>query len=334
MASKDIIIITMCDSYDGEHILQILSKAKEIAEIAKIKVTMICIGAYRGEQFDNLFKHGADQVILYEYMGRKLDYLEQADLISLSINEMKTGCIMIPANSLGKAVAAVLAARYEFGLVADCFDVVVDANSEYRYVRTAMNDSVNAEIKCIGSGFEMCTIKKDVVKISNKEYICEKKITVIKDLPFIKELPKLSIYKEEVMNQKQEIDISRYNMVFCVGRGVEKEKTREKIFKIAEKCSAGIIGTKAAVECGYVEKARQVGQSGKSVTPLIYVGFGVSGAVQHIVGFHKADMIIAINHDENASIFNYADIAVVADVNEIVDRMEELLFHETEAIYV
>lgn len=110
-------------------------------------------------------------------------------------------------------------------------------------------------------------------------------------------------------------------VVFAIGRGVKEKYTADIIKKLAYKYKAGLIGTRAAVEEGLIDKEQQVGQSGASICPDVYVGFGISGASQHMVGIRNAKLVIAVNSDENAPIFNFADYAIVDNLNNVIKNL-------------
>lgn len=129
----------------------------------------------------------------------------------------------------------------------------------------------------------------------------------------------LCLKTKELKNTLNEINLSQYNIHFCIGRGAIQYV--DEIYELARKYNACVTGTRPVVEDGILERDRQVGQSGKSVSPQIYVGFGVSGASQHLVGIRNSKTIIAINNDSKAPIFNFADYGVVANVEDIVREL-------------
>ena len=138
----------------------------------------------------------------------------------------------------------------------------------------------------------------------------------------------MEVIKIEKLVQKSKAPLDFSNIVFGIGRGVN-EDTYEIIKKLAQKIGAEIAGTRAVVEAGVMGKERQVGQSGINISPNVYVAFGISGATQHIVGIKNAKLVIAINQDENATIFDYADYKVVADVNDIAKALCDMIEVET-----
>lgn len=318
-------ILVVCDAkeYDSEHSLQIITKARVLANECGKDVLVICAGQYDEKRLKELITYGANNVIIYESI-EKIEVNEFADIMTEVIKEHRPEVIMFPASNYGKAVAAILSTRFEAGLTADCIDI--EFTDDFCFCRAAINNSVIAKIKCTNCDIKMGTIKKDV--FAKKEY--EGKINgTIKRMEFssnkINYDDTAEIIESTKIKVKQYVDINKYSIVFCIGRGVNKKQTRDKIFNIAQKYGAGVIGTRAAAEAGMIEKAYQVGQSGKSISPNIYIGLGVSGASQHMVGIKNAGIIIAVNNDENADIFNYSDYSIIDDVDNIISEMEKLL---------
>jgi len=324
-SQSEILVICDTEKYDSEHILQTATKARALADDCGKDVAVLCIGHYNEEQFNTIRQYGVNTLIICE-QAKKLNVWDFSDIVSAVIEQRKPEVILFPASDFGKSVAAILSTRFEAGLTAECIDIEVNSNADFCFSRAAISSSVIAKIRCVNCYMKLCTVKKDVfIKKKYSDTLTgqiEKFTFNLGDEKPGVNFEILDIYKSE---GKEKIDISKYSIVFCIGRGVKSNGTKEKIYKLAEKCGAGVIGTRAVVEEHMLEKERQVGQSGKSISPRIYVGFGVSGASQHMVGIKNAGVIIAINNDKNAAIFDYADYAIVDEVDSVVAEMENLL---------
>jgi electron transfer flavoprotein alpha subunit len=322
---EEIMVISDSKKQDNEHLFQIISKARSLAEDSGNCVTVLCIGNYSKEQLSEYIKYGADTVLL----NNQINYptiKAFCDIATEIIKFQKPKVILFPASHFGKAAAAVLSTRFEAGLTADCIEVEVNENKDFFFSRAAINDSVIARIQCINCKLMMCTVKKDVFVKKQFENDRQGKIEEFNyeigggyEENYFEVIESLEIFV------KPTIDINKFPIVFCIGRGVHTEEMRNRIFELAQKFGAGVVGTRTAVEDHLVEKERQVGQSGKSISPHIYVGFGVSGTSQHMVGIKNASIIIAVNNDENAAIFDYADYSIIEDLNVVVDEMERML---------
>lgn len=319
--SRDICVVCDNSQYNNTHILQIVTKARKLTENLEGSVGVICFGIYHEEWIEQLQVHGAEKILFYE-TGEDMTSEEISDLAETGLQRIKPEVVLFPASHTGKIIAAILSTRFEAGLTADCINIDMDDSNEFGFTRAAINDSVIARIKCINCDMKMGTIKKDVFRA---EPLADKVSGTVERYEWNSSGRQANdeVIWQESLEVMETIDISKYPTVFCIGRGVRSQATKDRIVKLAEQLGAGIIGTRAAVEDGLVEKERQVGQSGKNISPKIYVSFGVSGASQHMVGIKNAKIIIAINHDEHAPIFQYADYCIAEGVEEFVVAMEE-----------
>ena len=317
-------IMVVCDGadYDKEHILQIISKARSLADESGKIVVSLCIGPRKPDCYAAMFLCGSHKVLVCD-QAEELDYMLFCEIAYQVVEKRKPAVLLFPASSYGKAVAAVLSVRFDAGLTADCIDIVYSEAEGFSFIRAAINDSVIAKIQCVQCDSQMCTVKKDVfVKQQRESSFCE--VEDIEYSPQYRINNKPEILKSIPAEIKDLVDLSQYKVMFCVGRGVKSQALCDRIRSIAVNHGAALVGTRAAVEDGLIGKEFQVGQSGKGVSPDIYIGFGVAGASQHIVGIKNAKTIIAVNNDENAAIFNYADVAVIEDIETIVEKMELL----------
>lgn len=322
--SKEITVICDSQEYDREDILQLVTKARSLGDASKRQVSVFCVGHRDQERISALFLYGADQVVFCRE-EEPFDRPYFIEVIAAMVTQIDPEVILVPATVEGKITAAVISTRFEAGLTADCIEIESDEAGELGFSRAAINDSVTATIKCINCNMRMGTVKKDVfMKVAAGE---PRKESIV-EFTFPGEEPKCNaawVVEERIRREtKKEIDIHQFKKVFCIGRGVKDRTVLERIHKIAEKYDVGIVGTRAVVEEKLIEKERQVGQSGKSISPQIYISFGVSGASQHMVGIKNAAAIIAVNTDQQAAIFDYADYSVVENVESILDHLEKL----------
>lgn len=321
--NKSIWVISDNTKYDSQHTLQLVSKANKLAEKKNTDISVICIGKYDESAFERLIEFGASNVIFCE--NSISDEAIHTDIIESLIKEKKPILIIFPATQFAKVVSATLSSRFGAGLTADCIDITIDTDESFVFSRAAINNSVIARIKCIRSEFEMCTVKQNVFPLLKSTF--EKKGFIEKfDFPINKPstFTLIDIIKKSIRKNDSTI-MNTTKIVFAVGRGIKNKDTLELLKKVAKKYNAEIVGTRAAVEAGLIEKSRQVGQSGISICPNIYVGFGISGASQHIVGIKNSKIIIAVNSDENAPIFNYADYSILDDVNAVLKELDSMV---------
>lgn len=314
-------------NFENDHILQLISKARSLADQCNMNVTLICAGQKKLLE-NELFKlYGVDTILFYE--GDITEDIQTAKIIIYEmIASRNAKVVLFPSSEFGKAIASLMSVQFGAGLTADCIDVVID-NGEFVFIRAAINESFLVKIKCINCDINMGTIKEGVFVKS----ICDRGEDINVEL-FQRELPEMShINRYQLLNEYreeniEEVDISRASTVFCIGRGVNSKEIIDRIYGLAALCDATVVCTRAIVEEKMISKEYQVGQSGKNISPNLYIGFGVSGASQHIVGVKNAKMIIAINNDPDAPIFSYADYSIVADVEDIITGLEEMMKFE------
>lgn len=308
----------------GLHSKQLLCKAKSLMIEDDIKVSAICIGDYVADDLRSLSEYGADEII---YSNETcVDYKQIVSiLMEMFKNEsQKPRLIIFPANEWGKCIAADLAVRIDAGLTAECIDIETHKErNEYKFIftRAAINSTVLAQIQCINTQVCMCTCKENVFTVSNKYpknnipvRECKSKI--------LSDSIQLNILKtEHIFIEEKNLTLENAKLVFGIGRGIRDREGLNLITQVAQKYNAAIAGTRAIIEEGFIEKTCQVGQSGISISPEIYVAIGISGATQHIVGIKNAKIIIAINTDERAPIFSYANYCIIEDYKNIFKEL-------------
>jgi len=319
-------IAVICDSedYDSQYILQLITKARSLADYDNSKVLVCCVGPYHKEKLQNLSRFGADTIIICE-RPNVTDVWMYSDIISEMLREHMPDMAIFPASDFGKEIAAIISTVFEAGLTADCIDIKRNKNNEVSFYRAALNDSVIAEIQCKDSAIRLCTVKKGIFVESILE---DRERCNIERFPYeitYNNKNPVQILESKKISNNKIVDINKYEIVFCVGRGVKKVSTYKRIEDLSKRFGAVVAGTRVAVEEGFINKEYQIGQSGKSVSPKIYVGFGISGASQHIVGIINSGIIVAINKEENAPIFQYADCSIVADIDDILDEIEKII---------
>lgn len=324
--NKCIWIVCEYNQYNTPEVLQLLQKANELKKKTNSTVWIICIGEYSKEEFDVLQEYGATD-ILYEPL-ESFDLETYINVLEQMITAYEPELLIFTDKQDSKLIAAKLSNRFDVGLTADCIDILVDEKKEYVFSRTAINDSVIANIKCVQSKFQMCTVKRNVFqakKIESRKKIEVHRLMNIKKLKNEKEY--ITIMGRRQNNIGKVCDIYRARVVFSVGRGIRDKETFELAKRVANYWNAEIVGTRVAVEEGWIDTTRQIGQSGISIAPALYISFGVSGSMQHMIGLKNAKTIVAINKDPTAPIFNYADYCIVEDVNKV---LQEIIVHMDE----
>ena len=320
IGKKYIWIVCEYDQYDSASSLQLIQKARELKDKKNAEIWVVCIGSYKEDEFEVIHEYGVSD-ILFEQLD-EYDTEQFTNILERMITEFDPELVIFSDSNSAKTVSAKISNKFDVGLTADCIDIYVDDEAEYVFSRTAINDSVVANIKCINSKFQMCTVKNNLFKaIKSKAEYDLKVHRLSEQIESQRKNNHISIISRKDNEKERSFDIDNVKIVFSVGRGIRDRETFERIRKLASEWKAEIVGTRAAVEEGWIDSSRQIGQSGVSIAPDLYIGFGVSGAIQHMIGLKNAKTIVAINNDESAPIFNYADFCIVEDINEVIEEM-------------
>ena len=297
--------------------LELLGEGRKIADKLGSKLTALLIGNKVQNLVEDLSRHGADEVLVVD--APELEHYTTdgyTKAICELANAKKPNIIFIGATFIGRDLGPRVAARLETGLTADCTSLDVDVESgDLLATRPAFGGNLMATIVCPDHRPQMATVRPGVFE---KLPLAENDATVENvEIKFNSNDIRTKIV-EIIKEHKDIVDISEANVLVAGGRGIGSEENFKMLKELAEVMNGSIAASRAAVEKGWVDKDYQVGQTGKTVRPNIYVACGISGAIQHAAGMQDSDMIIAINKDANAPIMKIADYAIVGDVNKVV----------------
>ena len=307
--------------------LELLGKARELADANKEKVVAILLGKGIKEEAKTLIAHGADKVLVVDNDLLK-DYLTEpyTEAITQIIKEQKPSILLIGATTIGRDLGPRVSARNVTGLTADAtkLEISDDEAHEFRMTRPAFGGNLMATILCKDNRPQMSTVRPGVMqkmKPNNrrKGEVVDYKIKFNK-----KEVERVKIVKT-VKEKKTVTDISQAKVLVSGGRGVGNKAGFKKLEALAKELGGEVSSSRAMVDAGVMEQSRQVGQTGKTVRPNLYLACGISGAIQHLAGMEESDLIIAINKDKFAPIFSVADLGIVGDLHKIVPMLTERL---------
>ena len=283
----------------------------------KVELTAVLLGGGR-ELAEELIRHGADHV--YYAGGTLLDAFHDeayAEMLARAIEQVKPEIVLAGATSIGRSFLPRVAARLRTGLTADCTTLEMDDNAEnLLQVRPAWGGNIMASILTPSRRPQMATVRPKVMKPLGPDDSRTGKITDLSTEGLSAKSKVVDFVKEMTMN----VNIAESDVLIAGGRGVG-EKGFEKLFELAELLDGTVAASRAAVDEGWISYSHQVGQTGKTVCPKLYIACGISGAVQHLVGMQSSDVIIAINKNPDAPIFSVATYGIVGDVNEVVPML-------------
>ncbi len=301
--------------------LELLGKAKELAEKVKYPVIALFIGSGIKNQAEELLHYGADKVYVYDH--KELQYFRiepYAKAFEAFIHEVKPSSILVGATTIGRSLAPRIAARFKTGLTADCTVLEIKENSDLVQIRPAFGGNIMAQIKTPNTRPQLATVRYKVMNaIERMEEVTGE--VLVRTLPEKDLVSRIEVL--EVREKETEISISDAETIIAVGRGVKSEKDMALVKELAELLGAQIAGTRPLVESGWIEAKRQVGLSGRTVKPKLMITLGISGSVQFAAGMNGSEHIFAINNDENASIFNVAHYGIVGDLYEVLPQLIE-----------
>ena len=317
---------------------ELLGKARDLAAPLSAQVTAVLIGSGVEDQCDKLAEYGADRVILVDDPElREYRTEPYAHALASVINEFKPEIVLVGATAIGRDLGPTVSARVATGLTADCtvleigdFPLVAipgkeaeQKHNQLLMTRPAFGGNTIATIACPNNRPQMATVRPGVMQ--KIEPIKGAKAEVVKYNPGFTPNDRYVTIKEVVKAVNDVADIMDAKILVSGGRGVGSEEN----FKILEDLAAVLGGTvscsRAVVDSGWKPKELQVGQTGKTVRPNVYFAIGISGAIQHVAGMEESDIMVAINKDEDAPIFDVADYGVVGDLNKIVPQLTEAI---------
>lgn len=309
--------------------LELMSKARHLADLLGVKLGAVVPGFNVREAAERLFCYGADSVYLAEHpLLTKYQTNSFAKVMYDLIHKYKPQIVLYGATVTGRELAPRIASAAKAGLTADCTDLQIGdhkiANSDIVHknllfqIRPAFGGNIIATIINYDRWPQMATVREGVMLMgqpdtTRKGRIIEEKVKLsAADVP-------LEILEEQKKSKKVNLKASR--IIVAGGAGVGSRENFKLIWELAGSLGAAAAGTRAAVDLGFIDRDHQVGQTGTTVRPSLYIAVGISGAIQHQAGMSQSQKIVAINNDPDASIFQIAHFKIVGDLNTVVPKM-------------
>ncbi len=313
---------------------ELLGKAKDLAKDLNTDVTAVLLGYNVKGLADSLAEYGADKVIVVDDKELEVYRTEPyAHGLASVINEYKPEIMLVGATAIGRDLGPRVSARVATGLTADCTVLEIgtfndlaekkELPNQLLMTRPAFGGNTIATIACPYNRPQMATVRPGVMQKIDK--IEGAKANVIEYNPGFTPNNKYVEIVDVVKSVAETVDIADAKILVSGGRGVGSKENFKLLEDLAEVLGATVSCSRAVVENGWLPVERQVGQTGKTVRPSIYFAIGISGAIQHVAGMEESDLIVAINKDEDAPIFDVADYGLVGDLNKIVPQLTEQL---------
>lgn len=305
--------------------LELIGKANEIAGKLEDKVTAVVLGSGIESMCDELIHYGANEVVYVDHPMLSLYATEPyTKALTKVIKDRKPEIMLIGATSIGRDLAPRVSARIHTGLTADCTSLDIDDETrDLLMTRPAFGGNIMATIICPDHRPQMSTVRPGVMQMLEKDESREGiKTRFIVD--FTDADMNIEIL-EQVKETKQKINIEDATILVSGGRGMGSAENFEMLKELSN-CLGGMVSaSRAVVDSGWIDRDHQVGQTGKTVRPDLYIACGISGAIQHIAGMEDSELIVAINKDPQAPIFEVADIGIIGDASRIIPELIEQL---------
>jgi len=305
--------------------LELLGAGKKLADKLQQELAAALIGSEVDTLCPTLFAHGADKVYLFQDEILKFYHTDPyAAAMTAVIAQQKPSIVLFGATTTGRDLAPRLAARLRTGLTADCTELEIeDESGLLLQIRPAFGGNIMASIKCSNYRPQMATVRPKVMKKPAPDLSRRGEIIRVEGKINPKTIRTKVIQVIETMDQI--VNLEEAEIVVSGGRGLGKAENFHLLEELAKSLGGAVGASRAAVDAGWKPHSFQVGQTGKTVCPKLYIACGISGAIQHLVGIQTSDMIVAVNKDPEAPIFKVADFGIVGDLFQIIPELTQVV---------
>ena len=300
---------------------ELLGIGRKLADRRGVKLSAVLPGGKVAGYASDLIAAGADIVYLAEHpeleQFREDNY---AAVLEQVIRERKPEVVLAGATAIGRSVIPYVATAIDAGLTADCTKLEIrESDGALLQTRPAFGGNIMATIECPSTRPQMATVRPKVMAPAVPDPTRTGEVIPV-EMP-AQALRSAMVVLESVVNKEDQVNIQEVETLVAGGRGLDNEKGFRLIRELADELGGAVAASRAAVDSGWIPYPHQVGQTGKTVSPKLYIACGISGAVQHMVGMQSAEIIVAINRDDTAPIFDIATYGVVGDLYEVVPRL-------------
>ena len=304
---------------------ELLGKGRELADTLGVPLSAIVLGENVEPLCHEAFAHGADRAYLLDAPVfrhyRTESYLKG---VCHLVDKYKPEIILMGATGLGRDLAGAVATVVGTGLTADCTGLGIDDKRNLMQTRPAFGGNIMATIMCDKYRPQMATVRPHVMPMAEKQpgrsgEIIRESCPLREDEILVKVLDIISDKK------KDHVDVAGAEFIVSGGRGMMGKENFALLQELADELGGVVGASRSAVDAGWMPQERQVGQTGKTVRPKIYIACGISGAIQHLVGMQDSDVVIAINRDKEAPIFEVATYGIVGDLFQIIPAITKRL---------
>ena len=300
---------------------ELLTPGREMADVLGVELSVVIVGDPKGTLADEAFAYGADNA--YVIAGPVFtDYRTETHMQAVVhlVQKFRPEILLLGATVTGRDLASAIAIEVHTGLTADCTHLAVDPEKRlFEMTRPAFGGNIMATILCESTRPQMATVRPRVMPLPAHQP--GRAGTVITEAFTLDEDDIAAKILSFTATESEGANIVEADIIVTAGRGIGSAENLKLIQELADAVGGVVGASRAVVDLGWAEHAHQVGQTGKTVRPRLYIAVGVSGAIQHIVGMQNSNVIIAINNDPNAPIFSVANHGIVGDLFEVVPEL-------------
>jgi len=307
--------------------LELVGRGRELADRLSVPLGAILCGHDVAGLADDLIALGCDDVYLVQDEAlRQYRTLPYQRAVCEVVRQTDPQIVLYGASAVGRDLAPRIASELKAGLTADCTDLQIgdhkDSKGEYKdlllQIRPAFGGNIIATIVCPNTRPQMATVREGVMRLPERDENRQGKVTIV-EVALSDELLVAEILKRET--RERNVNLKAANIIVAGGAGVGSKDNFELIFDLAHTLGASVGASRSAVDQGFIDHDHQVGQTGTTVRPKLYVACGISGAVQHRAGMQESAKIVAINNDPDAPIFDIAHYGIVGDLGDVIPMM-------------
>jgi electron transfer flavoprotein alpha subunit len=302
---------------------ELLGIGRKLADQQKVPLSAVLLGFGMGDAAAELVSYGADTV--FQVDDPALEHFTDeiyGNILEDIIQEQKPEVVLAGATAIGRSFIPLVATALATGLTADCTRLEIRAeDGVLLQTRPAFGGNIMATIECPATRPQMATVRPRVMKAAAPDQA--RKGEIINYRPAAERLQSRVRVLGSVLEEQDQVNITEGDIIVAGGRGLDNEKGFGLIKELAASLDGAVGASRAAVDSAWIAYPHQVGQTGKTVNPKLYIACGISGAIQHVVGMQSSETIVAINKDPNAPIFDVATYGIVGDLFEVVPKLTE-----------
>jgi electron transfer flavoprotein alpha subunit len=314
------VVLTFAEARDGKlrrAALEAVTEARRLADALSASVRAVVVGSGVTALADELASHGADQVVSFDDPALAAYATEPyARALAQAIQEAKPAAVLVPFTAMGKDLAPRVAAKVGAGLVSDCVALAMkDGKLEAR--RPMYAGKAYAAVAWSGEP-QMATLRPNVFPIGKPDPARKAEVVAGK----VDTAARAKVVAVEATAEGK-VELTEAQVIVSGGRGLKGPENFPLVQALGDAFGAAVGASRAVVDAGWVDHQMQVGQTGKTVSPTLYIACGISGAIQHLAGMSSSKVIVAINKDPDAAIFKVANYGIVGDLFEVLPRLTE-----------